>query len=87
MNFPTKKERTAHSLHALRPPHDAKILKISPRLLLKINELHQIFERNKKKEEEERQAQNQEKKFGEEKLKNIKEQIEKEPIRNKGFRR
>ena len=51
---------------------------------LKISELHQIFERNKKKEEAERQAQNQEKILAQEKLEQLKEQ---EPRKNQGFRR
>ena len=54
---------------------------------LKISELHQIFERNKKKEEAERQAQNQEKNYAQEKLEQLKEQEEQEPRRNQGFRR
>lgn len=54
---------------------------------LKISELHQIFERNKKKEEAERQAQNQEKILAQEKLEQLKEQEEQEPRRNQGFRR
>ena len=54
---------------------------------LKINELHQIFEKNKKKEEEECQAQNQEKILAQEKLEQLKEQEEQEPRRNQRFRR
>jgi hypothetical protein len=54
---------------------------------LKISELHQIFERNKKKEEEERQVQNQEKNLSQEKLEHLKEQEEQEQRRNQGFRR
>ena len=54
---------------------------------LKISELHQIFERNKKKEEAECQAQNQEKILAQEKLEQLKEQEEQEPRRNQGFRR
>jgi len=54
---------------------------------LKISELYQIFERNKKKEEEERQAQNQEKILAQEKLEQLKEQEKQEPRRNQGFRR